>query len=102
MERDWARAQVIQAAAAMAARARRLGGSALQRVELLRLRFHDNLEIRAIADQWQVEPTWLHHQFAKARREFRNELLGVLAEHRPGATPEELELECRDLLHLLE
>jgi hypothetical protein len=46
------------------------GEDARRRVELLRLRFRDDLSIREIARRWKVEDAWLHHQYGQARKEF--------------------------------
>jgi RNA polymerase sigma-70 factor (ECF subfamily) len=51
----------------------------VRRVELLRLRFEDNLPIRTIAERRQVSAAELHHSYALARREFKAALLEVVA-----------------------
>jgi RNA polymerase sigma-70 factor (ECF subfamily) len=99
-DRAWAKALLREAAQLQAERGQRAGEAALRRVELLRLRFHENLPIRDIADRWQVDAARLHHEFARARQEFKAALLEVVAFHRPGS-PEEVERECADLLALL-
>jgi RNA polymerase sigma-70 factor (ECF subfamily) len=60
-ERTWA--QAIMAEAAQLQRRHAGDGSpeAIQRVELLRLRFQEKLPIRAIAEQWGVPAAGLHH-----------------------------------------
>jgi RNA polymerase sigma factor (sigma-70 family) len=99
-DRAWARALLREAAQHQEEHARRAGAAALRRVELLRLRFHEGLPIRAIAASWQVEAATLHHEYAKARQEFKAALTEVVAFHYPG-TPEEVECECANLLSLL-
>jgi RNA polymerase sigma-70 factor (ECF subfamily) len=76
------------------------GSEAGQRVELLRLRFEENLPIRAIAALWKTDAARLHHAYALARQEFRAALLAVVAFHQPGS-PAELEQEVASLLKAL-
>jgi RNA polymerase sigma-70 factor (ECF subfamily) len=99
-DRAWARAILREAARLQEERARATGDKALWRVELLRLRFHENLPIRDIARGWGMEASVLHHEYARARQEFRQALLEVVAFHQAGdeTTAEE---ECRKLLQLL-
>jgi RNA polymerase sigma-70 factor (ECF subfamily) len=66
-DRAWARALLREAAPRQEDRARRTGAAALRRIELLRLRFHEGLPIRAIAARWQSDAATLHHEYAKAR-----------------------------------
>jgi RNA polymerase sigma-70 factor (ECF subfamily) len=99
-ERTWARAIMAEAAQLQRTRAHARGAEALQRVELLRLRFEENLPIRAIAKLWATEAAKLHHAYALARQEFKAALLEVVAFHQPG-TPVELEEEAASLLKAL-
>src|SRR5262245_17939469 len=99
-ERTWAQAIMAEAARLQRQRAAEGGPEAVQRVELLRLRFEENLPIRAIADRWGVDAARLHHAYALARQEFRAALLAVLAFHQPG-TSAELEQEAASLLKAL-
>lgn len=99
-DRAWARAILREAAELQERRASGRDESARRRVDLLRLRFRDGLPIRAIARAWDLEPAALHHEYARARAEFRAALIDVLAFHHPAA-PEEIERECRELLALL-
>ena len=71
-----------------------------RRVELLRLRFDEGQPIRAIAEHWQVDPKWLHHQYEQAVKEFLVALKCVvgLAERCPR---EQLRKHCEELLGLL-
>jgi DNA-directed RNA polymerase specialized sigma24 family protein len=64
----------------------------LRRVELLRLRFQEGMPIREIARLRGVDAASLHHEYARARREFRSALRDVIAFHHPGA-PEEIDRE---------
>jgi RNA polymerase sigma-70 factor (ECF subfamily) len=66
-------------------------------VELLRARFHEGLPIRDIARRWGTDAAALHHEYAKARQEFKAALLEVVAFHHPGS-PTEVEQECANLL----
>jgi RNA polymerase sigma-70 factor (ECF subfamily) len=99
-ERTWAQAIMAEAAQLQRHQAGQNGPEAVQRVELLRLRFEENLPIRAIAERWGVPPTELHHSYAQARKEFKAALLEVVAFHCPGR-PAEVELEAASLLKAL-
>jgi RNA polymerase sigma-70 factor (ECF subfamily) len=70
----------------------------VRRVELLRLRFEDDQPIRDIAARWGLEAAHVHHEYARARREFREVLVEIVAEQDPRSAPEE---ECARLLGLL-
>jgi RNA polymerase sigma-70 factor (ECF subfamily) len=83
-DRAWALGMVRAASARMAERAALADEGARRRVELLRLRFHDGLPIRDIAARWQQDAAFLHHEYAKARREFELCLREVIAAHHPG------------------
>jgi RNA polymerase sigma-70 factor (ECF subfamily) len=100
-DRAWAKALMREAAERQAERARLAGADALKRVDLLRLRFHDELPIRDVAARWNVDAAQLHHEYAKARREFKDALLEVMAFHHPGP-PTEVEQACAELLTILE
>lgn len=99
-DRKWAEAIMVETARLQRARAVERGDEAVRRVELLRLRFEENLPIREIAERWDEEPAKLHHDYAQARQEFRAALLEVIAFHHP-AGPRELESEAAALLHAL-
>jgi RNA polymerase sigma-70 factor (ECF subfamily) len=99
-DRAWAKALLREAADRHAEGARRAGEAALRRVELLRLRFQEGLPVRDIARRWQADPAVLHHEYARARQEFREALLEVVAFHHPGPAAE-VERECAGLIALL-
>ncbi len=99
-DRAWAQAIMRKAADLQRDRAASLGDEAIRRVELLRLRFHDDLPIRDIATAWNADPTRLHREYAKARREFHECLLEVMRFHFPES-PAEAERECEKLLEIL-
>jgi len=99
-DRTWAQAVMEEAARVQRDRAAGRGPEAVRRVELLRLRFEEDLPIRAIAGRWGVNPATLHHAYALARQEFRAALLEVVAFHQPGS-PGELEQEAASLLKAL-
>lgn len=99
-DRAWARAVMEEAARLQRNRAAEGGPEAVRRVELLRLRFEENLPIRAIAETWKVDAAQLHRAYALARQEFRAALLEVVAFHHPGGTAE-LEQEAAGLLKAL-
>jgi len=99
-DRTWAQAVMAEAAHLQRTRADERGPEAVRRVELLRLRFEENLPIRAIAERWGVDAAALHHAYALARTEFRAALLEVVAFHQPGSR-EALEQEAAALLQAL-
>ena len=99
-ERTWARSVMVEAARLQRQRAHERGDEAVRRVELLRLRFEDNLPIRTIADRWGVPAAGLHHAYALARQEFKAALLEVVAFHQPGSAAE-VEQEAAGLLKVL-
>lgn len=99
-DRTWAQAIMEEAARLQRERAIERGPEAVRRVELLQLRFHENLPIRSIAERWAVDPAILHRSYAVARQEFRAALLEVIAFHQPGS-PAELEQEAANLLKVL-
>ena len=99
-DRKWAQAIMAEAAGLQRTKAAERGPEAVRRVELLRLRFEENLPIRAIAELWGVEAADLHRAYALARKEFRAVLLEVVAFHSPGG-PEALEEEASGLLRAL-
>jgi RNA polymerase sigma-70 factor (ECF subfamily) len=92
-ERTWARTLMAEAAQLQRQRANERGPEAVRRVELLRLRFEDNLPIRTIAERWGVPAAGLHHAYAVVRQEFKATLLEVVAFHHPGS-PAEVEQEA--------
>jgi RNA polymerase sigma-70 factor (ECF subfamily) len=99
-DRAWAKGLLRRAAERQAELARQAGEAAVKRVELLRLRFHEGLPIREIARRWGVEPAALHHDYARARQEFKAALHEVVALHHPG-TAQEVERQCAELVTLL-
>jgi RNA polymerase sigma-70 factor (ECF subfamily) len=99
-DRAWARSLLREAARLQEQRAKELGEDARRRVELLRLRFQEGLPIRDIAGRWQVEPARLHHEYARARQEFKAALMAVVEFHHPGS-PQQIEEECGHLLTLV-
>lgn len=76
------------------------GIGAERRFELLRLRFSEGRPIREIAGMWGIDAAALHKEYARAREEFREALLEVVASQRPGSAAE-VERECDELLDLL-
>lgn len=96
-DRAWASALLKHAARRQVEHARAAGREAARRVELLRLRIQDDLPIRKIAKLWGEEDARLHHEYAKARHEFRAALREVVAENLPGQ-PAEIEVEAERLI----
>jgi RNA polymerase sigma-70 factor (ECF subfamily) len=99
-ERTWAQALMTEAAQLQQRRASERGPDAVQRVELLRLRFEAGLPIRTIAKRWGVAAAELHHAYARARQEFKAALLEVVAFPHPGSLAE-VEHEAASLLTAL-
>jgi DNA-directed RNA polymerase specialized sigma24 family protein len=99
-DRSWALAIMAEAGRLQRDRATERGPEAVRRVELLRLRFEENLPIRDIALLWATDPAALHKSYATARKEFRSALLEVVAFHYPGSAVE-LEEEVASLLKAL-
>lgn len=99
-DRTWAESLLKEAAQLQKSRAIEQGAEAVERVELLRLRFQEQLPIREIAERWNVDPARLHHAYAKAREEFRGALLTVVAFHSPGSAAE-IEREVTEPLRAL-
>ena len=96
----WAQSIMRQAADLQAEHAHKSGDKAMRRVELLRLRFREGLPIREIARLWDEDATKLHHEYAKARQEFRAALTEIVAFHHVGS-PETVRKECANLLEML-
>jgi RNA polymerase sigma-70 factor (ECF subfamily) len=100
-DRAWAKAVMRDAADRQAELAVQRGDAASRRVELLRLRFQEGMPIREIAELWSVDAALLHHEYARARQEFRSALRDVIAFHHPGS-PDDVDRECAQLIALLE
>jgi RNA polymerase sigma-70 factor (ECF subfamily) len=99
-ERAWARAVMREAGELLAGRAHLAGEEAVRRVELLRLRFQEGRPIREIARRWGADPTHLHRESARARREFHRALRDVVAQHE-GGSASQVDAACRRLLTAL-
>ena len=100
-DRAWAKSVMREAAQRQSVLAAQRGQAAIYRVELLRLRFHEAMPIREIAQLWDVDAASLHHEYARARQEFRSALREVVSFHHPGP-PGEVDRECEHLLSLFE
>jgi RNA polymerase sigma-70 factor (ECF subfamily) len=87
-DRAWAKNIMRRAAERQWEHARERGSAATRRVELLHLRFHQGMPIREIAKLWEVPPARLHHEYARAREEFRDALLEVVGLHRTSGSAE--------------
>ena len=101
-DRTWAQSVMREALAELRCNADTLGERASKRFELLRLRFQGGVPIHEIARRWETDPTPLYREFAKAKAEFRDALLAVVASQHPEASQAELRYECAQLLDLLE
>lgn len=99
-DREWAMTMVRMAAKRMRAAAEHGSPGARLRVEILRLRFTENLPIRDIAAHWEVDPDSVHKAYGKAREEFRQHLRRIVAEHAVRSEGE-LDREVARVLELL-
>jgi RNA polymerase sigma-70 factor (ECF subfamily) len=97
-DREWTLAMLRQAAELMAERAGSQGEAARKRVELLRLRFIEDLPIREIAERWGEEPNRIHYHYARAREEFKAALREIVRLHNPASA---VEAECASLFDFL-
>ena len=98
-DRAWAQSIMREAAEWQRQRAAMLGEQAQRRVELLKLRFEKGLPIREIAEIWGEDAKRLHHDYAKARREFREAVEDVVRSH--GGTETHMQRQLGDLLESL-
>jgi len=96
-DRAWFQSILREAATLQAEWARSCDEAAKRRVELLRLRFYDQLPIRTIAERWGLDAATLHKEYARARDEFKKALLEVVAFHHPGSAAE-VRKRCDELL----
>lgn len=99
-DRAWVDRLLRRAVSRLSAAAADQGEEAQRRVDLLRLRFSEGLPIRAIAERWDTDAAIVHHEYARARAEFKDALRQEVAFQHPGL-PGEIERECRALLELL-
>ncbi len=99
-DREWASAVVREAGDLQAAKAKAKGPEAVRRVELLRLRFHEDLPIRQIAKLWGEDAARLHHEYAQARTEFMEALREIVGLNELYSG-EQLDAECARLLSAL-
>ena len=99
-DREWALSIMQQAREVMHAQALLSGEAAIQRYELLRLRFEEGLPIREIAVRWEREPEAVHRAYRKAREEFQAGLEQAVSYHCTGSA-QEIRTECAHLLTLL-
>jgi RNA polymerase sigma factor (sigma-70 family) len=95
-DRAWATAILRQAGERQAQTARG-DPAAERRVELLRLRFGEDLPIREIARLWQTDADRLHGAYRTARSEFLAALTHVVGDLHGGSAAE-IEAECVRLL----
>ena len=91
---------MLAAANLQETRAKILGAEALRRVELLRLRFRENLPIRTIAERLGLDAVFVHREYTRARDEFKQALIEVVQGHHPGSAAL-AEKECEEILALL-
>jgi RNA polymerase sigma-70 factor (ECF subfamily) len=100
LDSAWARTILKNAAERQTLDAKRVGPAAEARLEILRLRFHEGLEIREIAERRNEDAARVHHDYARAREEFLDALKFVVGERYPGS-PEAVGRVCGEILGLL-
>jgi RNA polymerase sigma-70 factor (ECF subfamily) len=100
-DKAWAQSLLQESVERLADRAFSHGPAARRRFDLLRLRVWQAMPIRDIAERWDVDAARLHHDYARARDEFKSALMEVVAFHVPG-TSAEVERTCIELLSYLE
>ena len=100
-DRAWAQELVRTAARRMGEEAERGDADGRRRVELLRRRFSDGAPIRDLAREWGLDADRLHHEYARARDEFRRALHAVVALE-CGGTPGDVARQCAQLVQLLD
>jgi RNA polymerase sigma-70 factor (ECF subfamily) len=99
-DRAWAMALLRRAGQLQLERAEEQGEAAQRRVELLNLRFGEDLPIREIARQWREDAVRVHREYARAREEFKAALRDVVREEEEVPATA-LEAECARLLDFL-
>lgn len=98
-ERAWLDAMLVQAVRELESRAQ--GDTvALQRVEILRLRFGDDRPYTEISRTLGIREPEVYREATRAREEFKAALLDVIARDN-GGTPKAIERECREVLERL-
>jgi len=71
------------------------------RVQILDLRFKDGLTPAEIAQRLGLETDYVYQQLRNSKRDFRTALLEVVGSYHPGASKDEVEARCLDLVGLL-
>jgi RNA polymerase sigma-70 factor (ECF subfamily) len=99
-DRAWAMALLRRASRLQQEQATEQGVAAQRRVELLNLRFGEDLPIREIARRWGEDAARVHREYARAREEFKAALRDVVRDEET-ASAAELEAECARLLEFL-
>lgn len=100
LDREWAIRVIKKAEERHESNAKAKGSAAMRRVELLRLRFKDNMPIRDIARRWNEDPAKLHRAYSTARKEFLMALREVMASIAQEQT-HNIDRSCRELLELI-
>lgn len=100
--RAYARGVMREARARYLATCQVAGPDAVRRHDLLVLRLEDGVAIRDIAVRWGIDAAVLHHEYARARKDYREALLEAIAEEHPGLGAERLREAAMDLMQHLE
>ncbi len=100
-DRAWAQSVLDRAGERQRTWALRDGQDGERRIKLLHLRFAAGMPVREIAQTWDADPTQLHEELRKARKEFKRALREEVRFHLPGPN-DAVDRECLRLLALLE
>ena len=98
-DQAWAAALLQQAAALQEERA--TDERKRRRVELLRMRFQEDLPVREIATLWKQDAAWVHHEYATARDEYQSALREVVRAHSAGDVAD-IDAECERILAIFD
>ena len=100
-DRAWARSIVQEAVVLHYDRAQLLGERARLRVEILRLRFEEDMPIREIAKHLNVTPEVAHREYARGRQSYQKVLEEVAAAHY-GDSSIDIRERCCEIAALLD
>lgn len=100
-DRAWAQQILQEAVDRQREVAESRGSASARRVELLRLRFHEDLPVREIARRWSVDTHVLHRELSKAKMEFKDALRETVAARHQSISAAEIDRECREVISLI-
>lgn len=100
-DRQFARQVMREARARYQETASQGDEAARARLEILALRFDQNMPIRDIAKARGEDAARIHKEYARARREFRESLLEIVGEQNPDRSISEVQDFAKHLVELL-